>query len=167
MSCRSCLFCLLFMSNCFSNITDPESAIIPQPLEVPCECKPGYGLQKDPDGYLQCLLCKQGTYGTGGEILNDFSYWNGSSGIPGSGYNMYLYCNDFLSTATCNPWRPEGVPCHFNHAAWSSSIFLLHLFCACLCGLSVMYLLCQRVCVFPEFSYLCIVKLGCSSLFNI
>ena len=92
------------------NSTAPGGVAWPQPYEEPCECDPGFELTKKSDTGMQCTKCKPGHYNSGGEVISNFSNWNGTSskGIPGSGYKMYLYCNEFLSSTKCNPWRPGG-----------------------------------------------------------
>ena len=54
------------------------------------------------------MKCGAGQFSHGGELIDSWKKWNGTNGVPGSGYNAYPYCSDFLTGKDCESWKPGG-----------------------------------------------------------
>lgn len=93
----------------FSNLKSNNSiAFPPMNTDLPCECKPGYGEKQLEAGKIECTKCTKGQFSHGGELIDNWKNWNGTNGVPGSGYTAYPYCSDFLTGKDCESWKPGG-----------------------------------------------------------
>ena len=93
----------------FSDLRAPGSIDYPRRIDgLPCECNAGFGEKQDGKGKISCVECGAGQFSHGGELIDTWKKWNGTNGVPGSGYNAYPYCSDFLTGKDCESWKPGG-----------------------------------------------------------
>ncbi|XP_001629472.2 endosome/lysosome-associated apoptosis and autophagy regulator family member 2 [Nematostella vectensis] len=84
-----------------NDCTLSDNSLLPKPVDVPCDCAPGTGLQG-----LECKACPSGSYGSGGEIIDNWETWSVNGSVPPEESDIVTYCDMFRDyVEPCSPWK--------------------------------------------------------------
>lgn len=86
---------------------------------LPCDCPPGKGLSEDKFNQTECLPCNVGSYGSGGEIINNWKDWTNNGTVPPEGSGIVTFCEaDRVYVQPCQSWKASGNDywfCYHHH----------------------------------------------------
>lgn len=75
---------------------------------IPCDCPQGSGLSGSL-GSTQCTPCEVGSYGPGGEIINNWKNWTKNGTVPPEGSGIVTFCEaERQYVQPCRPWKVSG-----------------------------------------------------------
>lgn len=87
--------------------TDCKGGVAPPAPQtnIPCDCPQGSGLSGSLSS-TQCTPCEVGSYGPGGEIINNWKNWTKNGTVPPEGSGIVTFCEaERQYVQPCHPWK--------------------------------------------------------------